>query len=180
MSGGAPQLIASARGQINPFRCGRGPGECVWAEVSADRKQVIFYSFDPITGRGRQLAISQDIQAENFDVSPDGSKVAWNAFDPVAGLIRLLSFENGKTSELKIEGWNALSSLDWAMDGKGLFVSSVTLRDSTLLYVDLQGRANALWHQDYPETWGAPSPDGHHLAMLGGTQDRKVWMLENF
>ena len=180
VSGGAPQLIASARGQINPFRCGRSPGECVWAEVSADRKQVIFYSFDPITGRGRQLAISQDIQAENFDVSPDGSKVAWNAFDPVAGLIRLLSFENGKTSELKIEGWNALSSLDWAMDGKGLFVSSVTLRDSTLLYVDLQGRANALWHQDYPETWGAPSPDGHHLAMLGGTQDRNVWMLENF
>ena len=40
VSGGAPQLIASARGQINPFRCGRGPGECVWAEVSADRKQI--------------------------------------------------------------------------------------------------------------------------------------------
>ena len=28
--------------------------------------------------------------------------------------------------------------------------------------------------------WGAPSPDGRHLAILGGTQDSNVWMLENF
>jgi len=55
------------------------------------------------------------------------------------------------------------------------------LGGSTLLHVDLQGRAQVLWHQDYyPQTWGAPSPDGRHLAILGGTQDRNVWMLENF
>jgi Tol biopolymer transport system component len=183
VSGGAPVLIVSTRGVstavFSPFRCGRGSGGCVWAEASADRKQVIFYSFDPIRGRGRQLAIAQDIQAEEvFDVSPDGSMVAWLS-DP-SGLIRLLSFENGKTWDLKIEGWNALNSLDWAIDGKGLFVSSEMPTGSTLLHVDLQGRAQALWHQDYPQSWGVPSPDGQHLAMLGGTQDRNVWMLENF
>jgi len=96
-------------------------------------------------------------------------------------VIRLLSLETGKTWDLKIVGWNALNSFDWAIDGKGFFVSSGMLGGSTLLHVDLQGRAKALWHQDYSvQTWGVPSPDGNHLAMLGGTQDSNVWMLENF
>lgn len=178
VSGDASVLIASTHGRIDFFRCGRGSGGCVWAEASADRKHVIFYSFDPIEGRGRQLAITQDIQAGSFDVSPDGSMVAWLT-DP--GLIRLLSLATGKTWDVKIEGWNAFNSFDWAIDGKGFFVSSGMLGGSTLLHVDLQGRAQALWHQDYyPQTWGAPSPDGHHLAILGGTQDSNVWMLENF
>jgi serine/threonine protein kinase len=177
--GAAPVLIVSTRGVINPFGCGRGSGGCVWAEASADRKQVTLYSFDPIKGRGHQLATTQDINAEQVDVSPDGSMVAWLS-DRIAGLIRLLSFENGKTWDLKIEGWNALNSLDWAIDGKGFFVSSGMLGGSTLLHVDLHGRAQALWHQDYPQTWGVPSPDGRRLAMLGGTQDGNVWMMENF
>jgi len=178
LSGGAPVLIGSTRGVINPFRCGRGSGGCVWGEASADRKQVIFYSFDPIRGRGRELGITQDIQAGGgFDVSPDGSMVAWLT-DP--GLIRLLSFATGKTWDVKIEGWNAFYSFDWAIDGKGFFVSSGMLAGSTLLHIDLQGRVHPLWHQDYPQSWGAPSPDGRHLAILGGTQDSNVWMLENF
>jgi len=176
--GAAPVLVVSRRGIINPFRCGRGSGGCVWGEASTDRKQVIFYSFDPIKGLGRQLATTQDIQAEgNFDVSPDGSMVAWRID---RGLIRLLSFETGKTWDVKIEGWNAFNSFDWAIDGKGFFISSGMQGGSTLLHVDLQGRAQPLWHQDYPQTWGVPSPDGRNLAILGGTQDSNVWMLENF
>jgi len=180
VSGGVSVLIASTQGRINSFRCGRGSGGCVWTEPSADRKQVTFYSFDPIRGRGRQLATTQDMAAGEVDVSPDGSMVAWPT-DWAAGVIRLLSLETGKTWDLKIVGWNALNSFDWAIDGKGFFVSSGMLGGSTLLHVDLQGRAKALWHQDYSvQTWGVPSPDGNHLAMLGGTQDSNVWMLENF
>jgi len=49
--------------------------------------------------------------------------------------------------------------------------------------VDLEGRAEVLSQQRYLgvyETFGIPSPDGRHVALLGYTVDSNVWMLENF
>ena len=47
--------------------------------------------------------------------------------------------------------------------------------------IDLNGHANALWEQKGGlRTWGVPSHDGRHLAMLGYTMDSNIWMLENF
>jgi hypothetical protein len=49
------------------------------------------------------------------------------------------------------------------------------------LSVDLQGNARVLWDQaGGVGTYGLPSPDGHHLAMLGWTVNSNMWMLENF
>ena len=43
-------------------------------------------------------------------------------------------------------------------------------RGATLLYIDLNGRASALWEQNGGlRTWGVPSIDGRHVAMLGYT-----------
>jgi hypothetical protein len=51
----------------------------------------------------------------------------------------------------------------------------------TLLYIDLNGHASAVWEQKGGvQTWGVPSPDARHLAILGYTVDSNVWMLENF
>lgn len=52
-----------------------------------------------------------------------------------------------------------------------------------LLYVDLEGRANVLWQEGFAcrdWTWGVPSPDGRHLALVGYTVDSNVWILKNF
>jgi hypothetical protein len=69
-----------------------------------------------------------------------------------------------------------------------------------MVYVcDMQGRMVALWQQKgtvaaaaaggswhgYPlwlriDTRAIPSPDGRYLALLGWTEDRNLWMLENF
>jgi hypothetical protein len=69
----------------------------------------------------------------------------------------------------------------WALDGKGFYVASSSPRGATLLYIDLKGQASPVWEQKGGvETGDVPSPDGHHLAILGYTVDSNVWMLENF
>ena len=83
-------------------------------------------------------------------------------------------------------GWHGFSAgPDWAPDGRGFYVSGWSPvgapRGVTLLYIDLNGQATPVWEQGGSfGTWGLPSPDGRHLAMLGWTADSSVWVLENF
>jgi hypothetical protein len=95
-----------------------------------------------------------------------------------------LLLAGGEAREIYVKGWNYLRSLSWAADGKGLLVGRHPISGSTLLYVDLEGRSDVLWQQGEipgtPRTWGVPSPDGRHLALVGYTADTNVWTLENF
>jgi len=186
-SGGPVQFVASAHSSLEAshqlYRCGRTIDSCVWTDISADQKQLVFYAFDPINGIGqRRAAVSLDLDPWNYDISPDGSLLAWTASesDSPLGVIRIFSFKDGKTRDLKIEGWTTLNCCDWAVNGKGFFVSSGGRTGTTLLYIDLQGHARPILHLNYPTSWGVPSPDGRYLAILGGTQDRNVWTMENF
>ena len=76
-----------------------------------------------------------------------------------------------------------MSSLDWAVDGKGFLVGTTT-PGGMLLLVDLDGHTEVLWKTG--TLWGItgprglPSPDGRHLAMLGCNTDFNVWILQNF
>ncbi len=72
-------------------------------------------------------------------------------------------------------------TLNWAADGKGLFVSSPRGDSSVLLHVDLQGNPKIIWEQKgWIGTRGVPSPDGRHLAILAFKLNSNVWMMENF
>jgi len=81
-----------------------------------------------------------------------------------------------------VNGWYDLNEgPDWSADSKGVYVGSSSSRGTTLLYVDLQGHATPVWEQKGNlRTWALPSPDGHHLAIMGYTVDSNVWMLEGF
>jgi len=79
--------------------------------------------------------------------------------------------------------------VNWAVDGKGLFLSAVRQGSSVLLHVDVQGKANILWEQPGEQegeqegqldTYALPSPDGRHLAMLGWTLNSNMWLMEGF
>jgi serine/threonine protein kinase/Tol biopolymer transport system component len=180
VSGGPPHLLLKFSGDE---RCARAPATlCLLEEFSGH--QWVFTAFDPVGGRGREvarIAYKPGVGGEHWGLSPDGSQIAM-LFPEGENRIRLLPVAGGAPRDLVVNGWYGFSSgPDWSPDGKGFYVGSSSPRGATLLYIDLNGHASPLWEQKGSfMTWGVPSPDGRHLAILGYTVDSNVWMLENF
>src|SRR6266851_4095673 len=140
-------------------RCGKSPAPlCALAERSSDRKQLIFVAFDPVKGRGRELT-RFDIDPTSdclWDLSPDGTSIALlemfqrherHAVKRSEGPIHILSLSGRTGKEITVKGWNSFQSVNWAADGKALFVTSPTQSGSALLCLDLRGDAHLLWEQ---------------------------------
>ena len=181
VSGGPSQLVLTARG-LTDHRCARAPATlCLVGERPEDRKQLVFTAFDPLKGRGHEVTtIETDPGLEyNWDLSPDGSQIAMQ-FPP--NRVRLIPIEGGAPRDLVVNGLHGFNNgPDWSPEGKGFYVSSLSPRGVTLLYVDLDGRVTTVWeHEGSFGTTGVPSPDGRHLAILGDTVESNVWMIENF
>ena len=132
---------------------------CAIAERSADRKQLVFSAFDPVKGRGRELAeLKTDATADyEWDLSPDGARIA--ILKIREGRIQILSLNGRAPQEITVTGWNRLTTVVWMANGKGLFVSSLKEQGSVLLDVDLQGNAHVLWehHGQREHLWLAVS-----------------------
>jgi serine/threonine protein kinase len=181
VTGGTSQLVLTANLDGWP-RCARSPANlCAIAERSADGKQLVFSAFDPVKGRGRELAkFSTDANFDYWwDLSPDGTRLA--ILRSREGRIQVLSLNGRPPQEIRVKGWNTLTTVSWAADGKRLFASSFTDRAAVILSVDLQGNARLLWeHLGGIDTYVVPSPDGRHLAMRAWNVESKLWMMENF
>jgi hypothetical protein len=200
IQGGTPALVLNARlpdyGVYHDPVCGKTPSSsCIITEQTADRKQLIFTAFDPVKGRGRELA-RYDITwpgAYDWDLSPDGSRLAILKYS--GHQIHILALNRESASDVVVKGWSSLQSLNWAADGKSLFVSSATQTGSALLRVDLQGNARVLWEQKGSiapwglpfdlfigpsAPWAVPSPDGRHIAIYEWKLNANLWMMENF
>jgi WD40 repeat protein len=169
-----------------PPRCAKSPATlCAIAERTADERHLVFSSFDGMKGRGREL-IRFNIDPSGiyrWDVSSDGACIAILKLSQ--NHIHILGMHGQPERDIEVEGWNNLENVNWAADGKGLFVSSPKKGNSVLLYVDLNGRATAMWEQPGElegnlDTYAIPSPDGQHLALFGWTSNSNMWMLENF
>jgi len=181
ITGGSPQIVLTAN--INEgLRCAQSPATlCVISERSADRKQLLFTAFDPTKGRGHELAKFKTEAAGEYrwDLSRDGTHIA--ILKKLEGRIQILSLNGPAPQEITVKGWNFLTNAAWTPDGKGLFVSSFNERGSVLLNVDMRGNARVLWEQPGGiNTYGLPSPDGRHIAMLSWTNNTNMWMMENF
>jgi len=181
LTGGSPQIVLT--GDINGGqRCAQSPATlCAIAERSADRKQLVFTAFDPMKGRGHELAKFKTEAAGEYqwDLSRDGTHIA--IVKKLEGRIRILSLNAAAPQEIMVKGWNFLTNAAWTPDGKGLFVSSFNERGSVLLNVDMRGNARILWEQPGGiNTYALPSPDGRHIAMLSWTNNTNMWMMENF
>jgi Tol biopolymer transport system component len=181
VSGGTPQLVLRARGMTN-LRCARSPATvCVYDE--ADQGTQTFFEFDPIGGKGREVARSPRPLGGSswWDLSPDGSRLAVIDSAEGQGRIKLLPLGGGQSSELAVKGWSGLREMDWSPDGKALYVSSLMPQHAAVLRVDLKGRARVLWEGNpIPDTCGRPSPDGRHLAIAVYTTQSNAWIMKNF
>jgi serine/threonine protein kinase len=182
VNGGPSHLVLTAR-PYSEFRCARSPSSlCVISELREDRKQFIFTAFDPLQGRGAELArIDLDSEAKKFqwDLSPDGTRLAFTK-TPQAP-IRILSLRGDATQSFYVKGWDNLESLDWTADGEGFFIADGVHGGIVLLHVDLQGAAHVLQkNQGTAAAYARPSPDGRHLAIQDFGIEGNIWTLENF
>ena len=81
-----------------------------------------------------------------------------------------------------LKNLGSFSSVDWAADSKGLFVTSnPTGSSSSLLYVDPAVNVHELWRvKSTQPSWGIPSRDGKYLAIPAPTTSSNVWLAEGY
>ena len=179
INGGAPQTILRDH-IVDVVRCAQLPATLCAIATVPDRNHLAFVSFDPLVGRGHELARVEVEPEVNYTwaLSPDGSRIAM--LKRSTGEIHVLSIKTHEDHKITVQHWNNLLSLDWTADGKGLFTSSMR-PGGVLLHVDLQGHADVLWEPKGTKMpWAVPSPDGRHVAMPGYAQNSNAWMMQNF
>jgi hypothetical protein len=71
-------------------------------------------------------------------------------------------------------------SIQWAADGKGLFVAREVYDGGELFYLNQQGRTHRLWKGYGGLCNGQPSPDGRQIAVFDSQRSSNMWMIENF
>ena len=182
-SGDTPELVMEVPRLAN-YACPLPPSDvCFVGQNSEDGQTSHFDAFDPVTGQRREVrtvSIHPGVN-NNWMPSPDGSRLAFSEFNILEGRIRLLSLRGDADRDIVVKGWAGFNAVDWAADGRSLFVSSQSPTSVTLLHVDLEGHATALWDQRGAwRTYGVPAPNGRELAIAGITRDSNVWMIENF
>jgi len=186
ITGGNPeQMFRVVR--PGPFSCARTKPICVIPEQTADHKQMVVTTFDPIAGRGPELArfdLSRDIDltVDNIlcAISPDGTRLAITRSPE--GPIEIHPLRGGPTTTIRVEGSRNFYGLTWAPDENGFFLESRTEDTAELLHVDLQGNTSTLWKRrgTGARAMGTPSPDGKHIAIYDLQRPANMWMMENF
>jgi Tol biopolymer transport system component len=187
VNGGLPQFVLDGQ-RWHDWQCSRAPANvCVILESTKDRSGLGLTAFDPLKGRGKLVRSIEKYPQELAyadGLSPDGATFAIAGRAQPEIHIRFLSLSGGPDREITVRGWGNITGLDWSSDGKGMYCGSVSSQGGTLLYVDLNGRAQALWQQRGVASNRAmhaiPSPDGQYLAIRGATVNSNVWMIEGF
>jgi serine/threonine protein kinase len=187
LKGGVPQLLFNTEGFVQFWCTDRAANLCVFGRPSAGNNELVVAAFNPRGGPGRELVripldsgSSADIGFDySWQLSPDGSRIG--IVKRHGHQIRLVPVGGGQTRTITVKGNSELMELNWAIDSQSMFVSAVEPGAATLLHVDLNGDAQPVWQQPQPKlTWGFPSPDGRHLAILGTSSEANVWMIGNF
>jgi Tol biopolymer transport system component len=179
IGGGAPQLVVEAPG-INNYQCARSPAAvCVFSQQGKD--QIKFSKFDPATGKAEPImTLDEPGKNWNWSLSPDGERVAIGKI--LDNRVRLFSLQGKLAREIVVKNATHLTSVDWANDAKGLFLSNnITGRKSSLMYINLNGEAHEIWQtKSVSATWAIPSRNGKYVAIPAPTASSNVWMAEHF
>jgi len=184
IAGGTPETILQVS-RPGPFSCARPPSNmCVIAEVTDDHKQMVVSAFDPIKGRGPELArfdLDRDVDVYVdvliCDLSPDATQLA--IMRSPESPIEIHSLRGQPTYVIPSQKLGKIVWIKWAADRKGLFVTRQVQGGSEILYVDLQGNTRSLY-TCVKGCYGWPSPDGRRLAINDTKQSSNMWMMENF
>jgi serine/threonine protein kinase len=178
LAGGVSQLVSTARRGAQIVCARNGSQLCAIAEPTDDHRQLVITTLDPIKGRSAELTKFSLDPRENawfVDVSPNATSIA--AITSPAGPIYIRSLHEGTENQIQVKSWTNLRSVNWAANGKSLFVG--TGGDGTILHVDFRGNA-AILQKDILPGYVRAAPDGRHLAVAQHTMERNLWMMEKF
>ena len=180
LQGGSPRLLLQ-KPFISVIQCARSPSRlCLFDTVAGGSAQ--FFSFDPDTGETREFASFQVIEPPNWSLSPDGSQLALLFHGPERK-VSFMKVADKSTHEITLNEWPRLEYMDWASDGKSVFVGSQTPSGApVILSVQPGGDHQVLLEGDKAMRywWVIPSPDGRYGALEAVTGENNVWMVENF
>lgn len=137
------------------------------------------FRFDISKGKGSDPP--QVDPLANWCLSPDGGMRAIVLPTP-KGTIRFRSTTTGQSRDVQVKSGNDLGSVDWAPDGKSLYIAGRSpAGESVLLRTTLDGQASILVRSTDSEMLaGIPSPDGQYLAIAEARGSNNVWAIENF
>jgi len=186
---GSPETGVEIPGAMMDLRCPLNPGSpCAFRRTEG--KQIVFYSFDPVSGiegdRIGQIDWSPPHPAINkegvfqWDLSPDGSRLA-----VVTGRdrVEVLTLSDRTLREIPARPpGGQFTDITWAPDGNGFFVISILPDSNNLLHVTIAGKVERLLSRGIEHQLGGAlsSPDGRHLAFNARRMDSNVGMIENF
>jgi dipeptidyl aminopeptidase/acylaminoacyl peptidase len=187
------QLGGHARGTAPVLRCARRPGApCVVMEkIEGER---VLSTFDPIAGRGEEVARIGRGLYWWWDLSPDGTRIAARVARHREE-VRIIPLDGGPATEIHIDDPTpdpaakrpaGLFDLAWSSDGQGLFIAWGRLYEEVRWYrVDLSGEVEAPLDLVNPSARGflffpRVSPDGRYVALAFLDRPEKAVLLENF
>jgi eukaryotic-like serine/threonine-protein kinase len=178
IGGGRAEKVLDVRGTAtfrSPHASGSAPVLC---EIQSG--SIVFTSFDPVRGRGRELSRQEGRFHPMWSLSPDGSTIAF-AVESRDSLprIRLLSTTGAPQRELRLDRPVAIADLAYGANGRSWLIVEAG-EQWRLLRVDARGRTTSLTP---PQMWmysADASPDGKRVAYTSNTIQGNIWMLEDF
>ena len=184
---GARRLLFNTGGFVL-FSCSdKTANLCVFGRPTTGKNELVVDAFDPLGGPCKELLRIPLEIGSNADIgfdywwqlSPDGRQIG--IVRKHGNQIRLIPLAGGPTRTITINGYSDLLEFFWAIDSQSMFVSTVAPGGAILLHVSLGGETLPIWHRPQStHTWGFPSPDGRHLAILDSHSEFNVWMIDNF
>jgi Tol biopolymer transport system component/DNA-binding winged helix-turn-helix (wHTH) protein len=184
LSGGPPQTVFESP-SIGNFQCARLPATvCILSTIETDK--LSFFYFDPMKGIGNKInsdALAAFYYKSNWSLSPDGRTFALARLDGSQSepQFQLVSLADSSVRTIPVRDCHRINFIDWAADGKSLWIGGSQLGKSVLLNVDLHGNSKLMLSENNMNLgWAIPSPDGRRLALWKDSGSLNVWLLENF
>ena len=133
INGGSPELIFLRSASGPGFFCARRPSNLhagALVEQSEDHKQMAVTAFDPIKGRGAELArfvldpdFKQNIDRLLCNISLDGTRLV--ASRGPRGPLQIRYLRSGRTQTIPTKSLKRMQAVVWTADGNGLYLFQI-------------------------------------------------------